>query len=118
MTKKKKTVKRRPHSKRFEKPSRTRQSFAAECDINRIVDRFTRTGMLPPNMRGEPQYGHAPETTFYEAACIQAELRSQDEERKAAPQETASEAPEEPETPPEVPEDTPPEEAAQDESSG
>lgn len=28
-------------------PSRTRQEFTQECDINRIVDQFNRTGKLP-----------------------------------------------------------------------
>lgn len=28
-------------------PSKTRQEFKKDCDINRIVDRYTRTGELP-----------------------------------------------------------------------
>ena len=31
---------------RFEKPSRTKQSFAAETDINQIMARYQKTGVL------------------------------------------------------------------------
>lgn len=33
--------------KKFTMPTLTKQSFAAECDINKIVQRFTQTGQLP-----------------------------------------------------------------------
>jgi len=32
-------------------PSLTRQSEAASCDVNKIVERFKRTGILPPVAR-------------------------------------------------------------------
>lgn len=31
----------------FTEPSRTKQSFASECDINRIMKRYVSTGVLP-----------------------------------------------------------------------
>lgn len=37
-------------------PSKTRQAHADACDINNIVDRYHRTGQLPPTTR-QPQYG-------------------------------------------------------------
>lgn len=38
-------------------PSLTRQEFAAECDINVIMEKYQKTGMLPANNAGrEPMY--------------------------------------------------------------
>lgn len=36
--------------------SKTHQSFREETDINVIMDRFQRTGQLPPSRQREPQY--------------------------------------------------------------
>lgn len=36
---------------------RTKQSFKAECDINTIVARFLRTGILDFAQKNEPRYG-------------------------------------------------------------
>lgn len=39
-----------PHArvtKKFTKPSRTKQEFKEDCDINVIINRFTRTGVIP-----------------------------------------------------------------------
>lgn len=47
--------------------SRTKQSFADECNINNIVRRYAETGYLPPNNKGEPQFGDAPALEFKEA---------------------------------------------------
>lgn len=58
----------------------TRQADKEYCDVNAIVERFTRTGLIENLHRGEPQYGDAPDQTFYEAACINAELNSLEEE--------------------------------------
>lgn len=35
----------------FERPSRTKQSYAEDADINNIVARFLKTGQLPENIR-------------------------------------------------------------------
>jgi hypothetical protein len=42
----------------FKEPSLTQQNFASECDINKIVQRFTQTGLLPQS-RKQPRYGVA-----------------------------------------------------------
>lgn len=47
---------RRRVSKRFEKPSLTHQSHAESCDVNRIIDAYSRTGSLPPEKRPK-KYG-------------------------------------------------------------
>jgi hypothetical protein len=55
---------------------RTHQSFKDECDINRIVSTFARTGIVPHVQKGEPQYGDCPDVSFFDAACAQAEIAS------------------------------------------
>lgn len=35
----------------------TKQSFTKECDINYIVARFEKTGLLPDIIKSNPQYG-------------------------------------------------------------
>lgn len=37
-------------------PSMTRQEFSEECDINVIMARYEKTGMLPVNANSEPRY--------------------------------------------------------------
>ncbi|WNK14578.1 MAG: internal scaffolding protein [Microvirus sp.] len=37
-------------------PSMTRSEFQDECDINQIMARFEKTGMVPVNSVGVPQY--------------------------------------------------------------
>ena len=43
----------------FKEPSLTQQQFKDECDINRIMDRYLKTGVLsdPLDRRGTPKYG-------------------------------------------------------------
>lgn len=49
--------------------SRTRQEFAKDCDINRIVDRFTRTGELPfVGRKNLGMYADVSEVPNYESA--------------------------------------------------
>lgn len=50
-------------------PGRTKQEFIDDCDINKIVERFTRTGQLPPP-RGVLQYGDFSEVGSYHEAHI------------------------------------------------
>lgn len=38
-------------------PGRTKQSFKDECDINTIIRRFLRTGVLDFAQKHEPRYG-------------------------------------------------------------
>lgn len=49
--------------------SLTRQSEADSCDINKIMERFDRTGQLPISMK-QPQFGDARIVGFQEAKQI------------------------------------------------
>lgn len=49
----------RPHKRvlfETDGPSRTRQEFQDECDINKIMARYQKTGVLQHVNRNEPQY--------------------------------------------------------------
>lgn len=37
-------------------PSLTRQEFADDCDINKLMERYEKTGVINHFNRGEPQY--------------------------------------------------------------
>lgn len=50
-------------------PGRTKQEFVDDCDINKIVERFTRTGQLPPP-RGAMQYGDFSDVGSYHEAHL------------------------------------------------
>lgn len=41
---------------RFSKPSRTRQEFAEECDINSIMARYSKTGVISHVNPAEPRF--------------------------------------------------------------
>lgn len=69
---------------------RTLQSFRDSVDVNQIVDRYQRTGVVDHLARHPGQYGDAPETSFFDAAVAQAEISSLFEEGYQPP----SEAPE------------------------
>lgn len=58
----------------------TRQSFVDECDVNKIVDTYARTGMVNHIPKVQPIYGDCPDQTLFEAALIQAEIRSSEED--------------------------------------
>ena len=51
----------------FKEPSMTQQQFKDECDINRIMDRYLKTGVLsdPLDRRGTPKYGDYAEIGDY-----------------------------------------------------
>lgn len=67
---------RKPYSSRlrvqqsFSLPSLTKQSFAAECDINLIVDRFRRTGVVDHVSSVQPQYLDCLNVTDYSDAIM------------------------------------------------
>lgn len=63
----------------------TRQSFRDECDVEKIVDTFARTGMINHIPKTAPVYGDCPEQNLFEAACVQAEIRSSEEEAELNP---------------------------------
>lgn len=42
---------------RFEGPGRTKQAHKAECDINTILAKYRKTGILPGLIKANPAYG-------------------------------------------------------------
>jgi len=60
----------------FANPSRTKQSFRDECDINNILRQFNVTGQLPIG-RVQPQYGDFSGITDYQSA-LNAVMAAQD----------------------------------------
>lgn len=64
--------------------SRTKQSFKAECDINNIMKRFERTGVLTDMIKQNPAYGDFSEVPDYlEALNIVAHAHTQFESLSA-----------------------------------
>lgn len=57
-------------------PSRAKQEFKKECDINNILAKFRRTGAITHLRRHAPQFGIANGVTFAEAARVVAEGNS------------------------------------------
>lgn len=47
--------------------SLTKQSHKDECDVNKIVKRFTRTGLLTHLNPAKPNYGFAPSLDYQQA---------------------------------------------------
>ena len=60
----------------FTRPSRTKQSFRDECDINNILRKFNVTGQLPVGSV-QPQYGDFSGVTDYQSA-LNAVMAAQD----------------------------------------
>lgn len=56
--------------KTFVGEGRTKQSFKNECDINQILARFKRTGVLDFQQKMQPQYGDCTGIEFQEAQFI------------------------------------------------
>jgi len=57
-------------------PSRTKQAFKAECDINTIIARFLRTGQIDMAQRLEPRYGDCTGIEFQSAMLKVKEAQS------------------------------------------
>jgi len=58
-------------------PSRAKQSFKAECDINTIMAKYQSTGQLPQLNLGNPQYEDTTGYDFQSAAELVASAKSQ-----------------------------------------
>lgn len=54
----------------------THQSFKDECDVNRIVDQYARTGIVSTVQTRQPYYGENPTQSYHEALCMAAEAAS------------------------------------------
>lgn len=60
--------------------SRTKQSFKDECDIQQILRKFQKTGIIEHARRFGGEYGDAPAVTFKEAMDIVAKGKTMWEE--------------------------------------
>ena len=47
--------------------TRTQQQFKDECDINRIMAQFIKTGLFTHVNNGQPQFGYATSKSFHES---------------------------------------------------
>lgn len=59
----------------FSGEGRTKQAHKAECDINQILARFKRTGVLDFQQKHAPQYGDVSAIDFQEAQLLIAEAK-------------------------------------------
>lgn len=58
--------------------SLTQQHFKDECDINKIIERFTRTGLLPQYPGDNMEYGdYTSVASYHEAMTILANAQAQ-----------------------------------------
>lgn len=61
----------RSHDKMFPNPSRTKQSFKQECDINYMLNTYQKTGQMPPINPRAAQYGNFTLVTDFHTAINQ-----------------------------------------------
>lgn len=59
---------RKPVKMGFKKPSRTKQAFKAECDINNILNKYQKTQLLTHVNRQQGSYGDFSNVTDYQTA--------------------------------------------------
>lgn len=59
---------RRRLQKDFKKPSRTKQAFKAECDINNILAKYNKTNLITHVNRVQGNYGDFSNATDYQTA--------------------------------------------------
>lgn len=59
---------RKPWTDRYEGKGRTQQNFKDECDINRIMAKYIKTGELSHLAKHEPQYGDFSSGVAYQEA--------------------------------------------------
>lgn len=52
-----------------DKPTMTKQSFKDECDINNIINRYNKTGLVDHVMKGEGKYGDFQDAEDYLQSC-------------------------------------------------
>lgn len=53
---------------KFTEPSRTKQAFKDECDINNILAKYNKTGLLPDMIKANPQYGDFSDVPDYQTS--------------------------------------------------
>lgn len=59
----------------LEGESRTKQSFADQCEINNIINKFQQTGAITHANKHQLHYGETDGTTFHEAMNIVCEAQ-------------------------------------------
>ncbi len=64
--------------------SLTKQSFKDECDINKILEKFEKTGAITHYSKHAPQYGDTSKPQLHEAMTIVADAESMFEELPSA----------------------------------
>lgn len=60
----------------FAASGRTKQSFKAECDINQIMARYQKTGVIDFTQKHEPQYGDCTGLEFQRAMQVVIDARA------------------------------------------
>lgn len=58
----------RPGDITFTKPSRTKKAFQADVDLNQVIDRYHKTGILPQLNTRQPTYGDYTNPIDYQEA--------------------------------------------------
>lgn len=51
----------------FKRPSRTKQAFTKQCDINNVLNIYTSTGQLTHTSNRPPVFADLPSKTFHES---------------------------------------------------
>nr|UXQ88122.1 MAG: internal scaffolding protein [Microvirus sp.] len=64
----------------FTKPSMTKQSFKDECNINKIMEKFQKSGAISHYAKHAPTYGDATHTELHDALNIVADANTMFEE--------------------------------------
>lgn len=68
------------YAKVFTEPSMTKQSFKDECDINKLMDKYQKTGMINHVNKHQPTYAEYDAIDFTQAMQTIAEGQSMFEE--------------------------------------
>lgn len=71
-----KKTKKDPYARNTGGPTMTKQSFADQCDINRIVSNFQKTGFVDHARKSAARYGDQTELTFFETQTAVANIKS------------------------------------------
>jgi len=58
----------RPGDITFTKPTRTKKAFQADVDLNQVIARYHKTGILPQMKNQTPQYGDYSQPIDYQEA--------------------------------------------------
>ena len=58
----------RPGDITFTKPTRTKKAFQADVDLNQVIDRYHKTGILPQMKEQTPHYGDYSQPIDYQEA--------------------------------------------------